>query len=137
MRGGTSRDELRRVADQLFVEFVDPDLPDPSFGHLARAESDDVAIVLDAGDENLVIRVRGVLARIAATLSDGVDDSPRRAVQTALDGAELTMRAEVRAGNVDSVLRLMPSFVFLVALSVTDRDRALELSRRTAELTET
>jgi hypothetical protein len=37
-------------------------------------------------------------------------------------------------GDIDRVLRVMPTFVFLVALYVADQDRALELSARTAEL---
>jgi hypothetical protein len=34
------------------------------------------------------------------------------------------------------VVKLMPSFVFLVALSITDQDQALKLSGRTAEVVE-
>lgn len=42
------------------------------------------------------------------------------------------MRGELVSGNA----ALMPSFVFLVTLPVVDQDRALELSRRAAQLVE-
>lgn len=90
--------------------------------------------MLDAQDEALVARLREALAGIASTLSADTEEPAVRGIETALDGAEFVIRGELAGGNGERVLRLMPSFVFLVALSVADQDRALELSRRTAEL---
>jgi hypothetical protein len=90
--------------------------------------------MLGPEDESLVVKVREALAGIAATLFTEAEEPSSRAVETALDGAEFVMRGELLTGNPERVLRLMPSFVFLIALSVVEQDRALELSRRTSEL---
>jgi hypothetical protein len=58
----------------------------------------------------------------------------RRAVIASLAGVELAIRGELVMGNAERLGARMPSFVFLVTLPVLDQDRALELSRRAAEL---
>lgn len=85
-------------------------------------------------EERLVGRLRGSLQRIAAALSAGREDPPVQAVAAALDGAEIVMSGELVRGGVGRLPRLLPSFVFLVALPIVEQDRALALSRRTAEL---
>lgn len=135
MQAGTHGEVLHRVADRLCAEFTDPEVAElPGLGASLGAEGG-MTRMLDAENEALVARLRGALAAIASTLSAGVEDPAVRAIEAALDGAEFVIRGELVDGNVERVLRLMPSFVFLVALSVADQDRALELSRRTAELT--
>jgi hypothetical protein len=134
VQAGTQGEALRRVADRLCAEFTDPDAPElPGLSSTLGGEGG-MARMLDPDDEALVARLRQVLAAIASTLSASTDDPSVRAIETALDGAEFVIRGELVDGNVEHVLRLMPSFVFLVALSVADQDRALELSTRTTEL---
>lgn len=134
MRGGTDHQSLRRIAERLVVEFTDdsapgfPGLP-PSLGAVIGAD------VLPEEQEATVARLRDALTAVAENLSSAVDDSTMQMVQIALDGAEFIIRGELFRGNHDRVLALLPSFVFLVALTVADRDRALALSRRTEELT--
>jgi hypothetical protein len=91
---------------------------------------------LNSEDELLVTTMKRGLAKIAATLAgEGSDGgAPTSAVKAALDGAEMVMRGELLRGNAAQLPALMPSFVFLVALPVVDQDRALNLSRRTAQL---
>ena len=95
-----------------------------------------MAGILDAEDEALVARLREVLARIASTLAAGAEEPPAQAIRIALDGAEFVMRSELLGDSPERLPRLVPSFVFLVTLAAADHDRALELSRRAAELTE-
>jgi hypothetical protein len=134
VQAGTQGEALRRVADRLCAEFTDPEAAElPGLSSALGAEGG-MTRMPDPDDEALVARLRQVLAAIASTLSAGAENPPVRAIETALDGAEFVIRGELVDGNIERVLRLMPSFVFLVALSVTDQDRALELSRRTAEL---
>jgi hypothetical protein len=136
VQAGAQGEVLRRVADRLRLEFTDPEAIGLSGIHSSRPAEGGMTRMLDAEDEALVARLREVLAGIASTLSAGAEEPAVRAIETALDGAEFVIRGELSGGNADRVVRLMPSFVFLVALSVADQDRALELSRRTAELIE-
>jgi hypothetical protein len=132
---GDERNALLRVADQLSVELGyagGDEVPgaDSPGGGMAVG-------LLNSEDELLVARVRRGLAKIAAALDGiGSEDASETAVGAALDGAEVVMRGELMTGNGGQLPALMPSFVFLVALPMVDRDRALELSRRTARLIE-
>jgi hypothetical protein len=135
--GAGSYDEaLRRVADRLCAEFTNPDVAELPGTRSTLGEGKGGSERLPAADEALVARLREALAAIAATLAEGNDDPPVGAIKAVLDGAEFFVRGELRAGDVSSVFRLMPSFVFLVATLVADQDGAIELSRRTAELIE-
>jgi hypothetical protein len=91
---------------------------------------------LDAGDEELIARLRRALARLAIGVrsgEDGTGDS-ESAVLAALDGAELVVRGEILLGNGARLSVLAPSFAFLTTLPVTGKKRALALSRRVDEL---
>lgn len=134
MQAGTYGEALRRVADRLRAELVDPEVAALPGTGSTLGEEGGLTGILDAEDEALVGRLREVLAGIASTLSADADGLPGKAIETTLDGAEFVIRGELVSGNAEQVLKLMPSFVFLVALSVADQDRALELSQRTAEL---
>lgn len=92
---------------------------------------------LSGEGEELVVRLRGALARLAgaAQLGDG-DGRPGNAVIAALDGAELVTRGEILLGNGARLSVLAPSFAFLATLPVTGKERALVLSRRVEELLE-
>lgn len=92
--------------------------------------------VLDADQEAVVARLREALAGIASTLGSDAEARSVQATEIALDGAEFAIRGELASGNAGRVMNLLPSFVFLVALSIADRDTALGLSRRTAQLIE-
>jgi hypothetical protein len=93
---------------------------------------------LDAGDEELIARLRAALATLAGAAragEDGRKDS-ERAVIAALDGAELVMRGEILLGNGERISGLVPSFAFLATLPMTGKERALAISRRATELLE-
>ncbi|HEX3734983.1 MAG TPA: hypothetical protein VHU86_07480 [Solirubrobacterales bacterium] len=92
---------------------------------------------LGAEDKQLVATLRGALTCVAASLGTSDGEPSLRLLDITLDGAEFVIRNELETGDHDKVLQMMPSFVFLVALSVTDRERALEASARTTELVET
>jgi hypothetical protein len=87
---------------------------------------------LEAGDEEMVARMRAALADLAGAARSAADPhaDPDRAVIAALDGAELVMRGEILLGNGIRLSGLVPSFAFLATLPVTGKERALALSRR-------
>jgi hypothetical protein len=127
---------LVRVADRLFAELGDVDFGEfPGAGSILSEKGVMVGI-LSSEDELAVTTLRGRLAKIAAALADTAKPANQRAVLAALDGAEMVMRGELVNGNGSGLPRLMPSFIFLVALPIVGQDRALELSRRSAELIE-
>lgn len=137
MQAGTHGETLHRVADRLRAELTDPEAPDLPGIRATLVEKGDMARILDTEDEASVARLRQALAGIASTLSAHSEEAPPlQAIETALDGAEFVIRGEFSSGDAEHVLRLVPSFVFLVALPVADQDRALALSRRAAELVE-
>jgi hypothetical protein len=136
VQAGTHREALRQVADRLCAEFTDPEATELPGIRSSLSAEERMTETLDTEDEALVTHLRDALAGIASTLSAGTEQRPVQATATALDGAEFVIRRALAAGETERVLTLMPSFVFLVALSVADRDRALELSERTTELTE-
>jgi hypothetical protein len=135
---GNEREALLRVVDQLGVELgyaEGEEIPGVDSG--LGGEEGAMVGILNPEDELLVVRIRRGLAKIAAALNgDGAEDYPERAVGAALDGTELVMRGELVMGNAGQLPALMPGFVFLVVLPVVDQDRALEISRRAAELVE-
>lgn len=138
MLAGNEREALLRVADQLGKE-----LDYAGTGEIAGGDPGMVGEnrskvgVLGPEDELLVVSIRRRLARIAAALSsEGADDASESATRDALDGTELVIRGELLMGNAHQLPTLLPGFVFLVALPVVDQDRALEISRRAAELIE-
>ncbi len=124
------------MADQLSVELGYVEGEDLADAHsMLRGGDGAKTAILNSEDELLVTGVRRGLAKIAAALSGGDSDDPAaNAVGAALDGAEMVMRGELVRGKAEQLPALMPSFVFLVALTVADQDRALELSRRAEEL---
>lgn len=136
MEAGSQGESLRQVANRLLVELGDAGAPEPSGVRSAIGEVGVVNRVLDADQEAVVARLREALAGIAATLSSDSEDPSMQAIEIALDGAEFVIRGELAEGNEGRILELLPSFVFLVALAVADRERALSLSGRTAELIE-
>ncbi len=136
MQAGTHGDELRRVADRLCDEFTDPDAPDIAGIGSTLGGKGGLTKISGTEDEALVRRLREALAGIASTLSAGTEHPPVHMIKTALDSIEYFIRGELASSKPERVLLLMPSFVFLVALSVSDQDRAIELSRRTTELIE-
>jgi hypothetical protein len=135
---GREREALLWVADQLSSELgytADEDVPGT---HSPLDEEEEGMMgILNSEDELLVATLRHRLAVVAAAVgARGSDGASSRAVGAALDGAELVMRGELLRGNGARLPALMPSFVFLVTLPLVDRDRALELSQRTARLVE-
>jgi hypothetical protein len=136
VRTGAYDEALRRVADQLSAEFTDPDVDELPSARRPLDEKGGLTGLLGVDDEALVARLREVLAGIAATLGAGNDDPPAQAIETVLNGSEFVFRNELAVGNAEGVLKLMPGCVYLVAVMFADQDRALELSRRTAQLTE-
>jgi hypothetical protein len=125
---------LLRVTDRLLDELADPAPVDVPGAHSTLGEEGVMSGILSDEQESLVRSVRAALAKIAATLSVGREEPPFDAVGNALDGAEMVMRGELVSGGAERLPRLLPSFVFLVALPIVEQDRALALSRRTSEL---
>lgn len=136
MQAGNYGGVLLRVADELCAELGDPPCDEIPGARSSLGEEGAMAGILNSEDELAVTSVRGGLARIAAALASDVSAPDTPAVRAALDGAELVMRGELVNGNGSWLPRLMPSFVFLVALPIAGQDRALELSRRATELIE-
>lgn len=138
MLAGNEREALLRLADRLGAE-----LGCSEGGEIPAADKGPVggsALVgiLNSEDELLVAEIRRGLARVAAAALDGgePEGADGRAVEAALDGAEMVMQGEMAMGNASRLPALLPGFVFLVTLPVLDQDRALELSRRCTRLVE-
>jgi hypothetical protein len=84
----------------------------------------------------LVSQLRVALAKLAHA-AQGQSETPQRherAVQSALDGAELVMRGEIAARRPEMIGAHLPGFTFIVVLPGLGRERALKLSQRAAEL---
>lgn len=134
---GEEREALAAIGDRLCAELGYPSPADPAGAALERAAGNPVpfAELLSPEDELLVAAARRSLIRLAASLlaehSPAILDTSLRAL---LDGSELVMRSELAAGN--SLLPLMPSFVYLIVLPMLSQDEAVALSRRTASLLE-
>jgi hypothetical protein len=92
----------------------------------------------DRDGEDLVPRLREALAKLAwiANNESKGDEREKRAVRAALDGAELVMRAEIASNRPERIGSHLPGFAFTVTFMGLGRDRAIELSRRAAELIE-
>jgi hypothetical protein len=118
------REALLRLADRLCLDLGFEGQEDPAGEPEPGSE-----------DEILVASLRGALARLAALVAGpaGAEGSSR-AVETALDGAEMVMRGELLKGEAAELQSLLPGFVFLVTQPVAGQDRALELSKRTERL---
>jgi len=134
---GNYGEVLLEVADQLCAELAFVQREEVPGARSALNERGALGQTLSPQDRSLVMGVREGLARIVAAASAGAAKHPdMNAVQIALDGAESVVRGELVSGNEDRLPRLMPSFVFLVALPAVGQDRALALSRRASELIE-
>ncbi|MGE5336048.1 MAG: hypothetical protein ACM3JL_01330 [Nitrososphaerota archaeon] len=136
MEAGEEREALAKLADRLCAEFgypADAEVPDEAHPQLEAERAMLFGDLLGPEDEELVATARAGLARIAAALGTR---HPKVVSETAygalLDGAELVMRGELASGK--PVPRLMPGFVFLLALPMVSHDEALELSQRTSSL---
>ena len=137
MQAGNQGELLIRVADRLCAELGEVDFGEIPEAGSTLGEQGVMAGILSAEDEWMVIDLRAALAKLAAGLSaEGKPPHPPLAVRAALDGAEMVMRGELVNGKGEWLPKLLPSFVFLVALAVVDQDRALTLSRRATELVE-
>ena len=90
--------------------------------------------VLGLEDESLVSGLRRALVKVAAALDADPEDAHLNRVRFAIDSAEMATLGELMAGNASRLPRLLPSFVFMVALPVAGQDLALKLSQRAAEL---
>jgi hypothetical protein len=131
---GDDGEALLRIADQLR-----PEMPPALAREVAEIEArlngeDLMAGVFGAEDEALARGLRRALVRFAAPLALDADDAQWRRMRVAIDGAEMAARGELLSGNAWHLPRLLPSFVFMVALPVVEQGVALELSRRAAEL---
>lgn len=131
---GNYGEVLIEVAAQLCAELAYAEAGEVPGAHSTLGEEGVMAQILTPKDEALVRGIREGLARIAAAVAPGAEDSNLRTVQAALDGAEMVVRGELVSGNEEQLPRLMPSFVFLVALQTVGQDRALALSKRASEL---
>ncbi len=131
---GTHGELLLQVADQLCAELGFPEAGPVAGAHSVLGVKGVMGGILTPEDETLARRMREGLARIAAALGFDGTGERARVVSVALDCAEMALRGELVSGNVGQLPQLLPSLVFLVAMPLVDRERALELSRRTTEL---
>ena len=134
MKEGNLGEVIARVVDQLCGGLPPAKTEDVTEIEAALRGDDLMTGVLGAEDEALIGRVRQSLVRIATALGAGQSDFQIRSVRVAIDGAEMASRGELLAGNARYLPRLLPSFVFMVALPIVEQDRALELSHRAAKL---
>jgi hypothetical protein len=131
------REALLRVADQLSIELgYDEREEVPAMSSPLSGGRGLMPDILDSEDELLASRLRQGLAKVAVAIGGNSGAIPGNAVGAALDGVEMVIRGELVRGNAGQLPALLPSFVFLVTLSVADQDRALRLSQRAAQLIE-
>lgn len=83
-------------------------------------------------EEELIAELRLALARLALATA-GEDEAGGRAVEAALDGAEVVARNELALRRIDGVATHLPGFVFMVSLPHLGRRRSLELAERARE----
>jgi hypothetical protein len=125
---------LAGLGDRLCSEIgysVDTDLADNGHG----GEAAGGLFELSPEDERLVVAARHSLERFAVALWTKHPPIVSETISEGLpDGAEMVLRNELARGRRPATV--MPGVVFLVAVPAVDRDKALELSQRTASLLE-
>lgn len=86
-------------------------------------------------DHDLLVALRLTLARIARAHSpQGQSAEVERSVRAALDGAHLTVRSEILAGEPDGVRELIPGLVYLTVMPAGGRAQAVQLAAQVARL---
>lgn len=85
-------------------------------------------------DERFIADLRRALGKFLMTLDRDPEEAAKNGALATLDAAESVIGVELLQGRPEQLPKLMPSFVFLLALQVVGQDRALELSERAAEL---
>lgn len=136
MTAGNYGEVLLRVVDQLCAELGYVKTGQVPGSRSVLGVKGVMGGILSPEGEALARRLREGLAGIATALGYDAEAPRARVVTAALDGAEMALRGEMVSGNPEQLPKLLPSLVFLVALPLVDEDRALALSRRTAELIE-
>jgi hypothetical protein len=134
LEAGKLGERLVRVADQLCAELPAAKKQNVREIEAALAGEPLMKGVFGAEDESLVRGLRRALVRIATALDAGLEDAQLRRIRVAIDGAEMATRGELLAGDGRHLPRLLPSFVFMVALPIVEQDQALRLSQRAAKL---
>jgi hypothetical protein len=134
LEAGELGETLVRVADQLCAELPRAKTSEAGAVEAALVGEPLMKGILGSEEESLVRGLRGALVRIAATLGTGLEDAQLRRVRVAIDGAEMATRGELLTGNAWHLPRLLPSFIFMVALPIVEQDLALKLSQRAAAL---
>jgi hypothetical protein len=136
VRAGNYGEMLLEVARRLCEELSGPPAPTAPNGEgpLPPPSSFGISHGLDAEDRKVVESLRSALSEIALALCPTSGEASPESAVAALDGIESVVAAELLRGNPEQLPKLMPSFVFLVALQVGGQDRALELCIRAAEL---
>lgn len=131
--GETLLESLRQICTERGYHRSDerPTSAKPTFG--GRANHPGAG--LSAQDEAFVAAMRQALAELAGAIGvESLDRERQRAVQAALDGAELVTRGQLAMESPEQLRILLPSFVFLVSLPIVEQDEALALSRRVGAL---
>jgi hypothetical protein len=134
LEAGNLGEALVRVADQLCAELPYAKRRDVAEIEAAFAARGLMRGVFNTEEESLVSGLRRALVRIAVALGADLEEAQLLRVRVAIDGAEMATRGELLAGNAWHLPRLLPSFIFMVALPIIEQDLALELSQRAAEL---
>lgn len=131
---GNHGEALLQVADELCAELGCAGAGEILWERSIFAEGELMVGTLGPEDESLTKGLRDGLAKIATALGAKPQDPHARRVLVALGGAEMTIRGKLVSGHAQELPRLMPDLVFIVALSIVEQDRALDLSVRTREL---
>jgi hypothetical protein len=134
---GREDEYLLGVVRELYEElgYSEESMAGPSGGWRRASQA---GLWGDCDGEDLVPRLREALAKLAwiANGEGEGDEREKQAVRAALDGAELVMRAEIASNRPERIGSHLPGFAFTVTFMGLGRDRAIELSRRAAELVE-
>jgi hypothetical protein len=132
MEAGQVTDKAVAVLEQLRDEFGSEGAGE------VELTSKGARPALGAEERELAERVRESLARLASAAWETSTRDPdvweRRALQAALDGAELVWGSEIAAGREERLAQYLPGLVFVTLLLALDHDGALRASQRASEL---
>jgi hypothetical protein len=133
-----ARDEQDRLLEAMvdvYTESAGGEIDAELMRRVGRRPPAPFAGMLSVEEEDLVAAVSAALGKIAATVAREVDGLPAEStIGATLGGAEMLMRGEILAGNVDGIPGLLPSFAYLVTMPFLSEKDALRLSQQVEAL---
>lgn len=145
---GTERDRLLRLAAELDVKLGFAEA-EKGKGHAEELGVSDsmgawaFEAMLSDEDDRLVLALRAALARVASgawnekevTVAE-LEALVPSAIVGALDGAEFVMRGEIMTGGIQRLPALIPSFLYLVTVTIVGQEEAIRYAERAGRLLE-